>query len=230
VAAEFAVILISSGRLRRLAQPILFRYWLKSGTNRIVDTRVGGFNLRVLPTVFHPKYFGSSLILGRYVESLDLKGKRFLDMGTGSGIVGLFAARAGAIVTGVDINPQAIQCAAGNAAAAGFHIEYRQSDLFSSLAGERFDVIAWNPPFFPKRAETDAEAALYAGEGYASIERFAQDCRAHLTDAGRVVLILSLDIDVAALESIFRREGLSPGRALTQKWGLGETMVILHIQ
>ena len=71
--------LVSTGHLRRIAQPLLFRYWFRRGTNREVTTRVGSFELRVSPTVFHPKYFGSSLILGRYVESLDLEGKRFLD-------------------------------------------------------------------------------------------------------------------------------------------------------
>src|SRR5688500_1112551 len=106
--------LISAGRLRRLTHPIFFRYWLKKTANRTVTTRLRGFTLRVFPTVFHPRYFGSSLILGDYVESQALKGKSFLDMGTGSGIVGLFAARAGANVTGVDINPNAVQCAREN--------------------------------------------------------------------------------------------------------------------
>ncbi len=222
--------LISAGYLRRLTHPIFFRYWLKRTTNRTVTTRAGGFTLRILPTVFHPRYFGSSLILGRYVESQQLKAKRFLDMGTGSGIIGLFAARAGALVTGVDINSQAVQCAAANAAAAGFHIEYCQSDLFSALGDQRFDVIAWNPPFFPKTVHTPAEAALYAGEGYATIARFASSCRSRLNAGGRIILVVSLDIDVVLIESMFENEGFSVHRVLSRKWGLGETMVVLEIR
>jgi release factor glutamine methyltransferase len=217
-------------QLRRLTHPILLRYYLRRAANRVLTTKVGGFRLRVFPSVFHPKYFGSSLILGRYVESLDVSGKTFLDMGTGSGIVGLFAARAGARVTGVDVNPQAIRCAADNAAAAGFNIEYVESDLFSKLSDRRFDCIAWNPPFFPKPAGTAAEAALYAGDGYSVIVRFARECRAHLAPGGHLALVLSLDIDVAAVEFMFRAEGYSLRRAVTEKWGLGEAMVVIDIQ
>lgn len=217
-------------RLRRLTHPILLRYYLRRAANRVLTTKVGGFRLRVLPSVFHPKYFGSSLILGRYIESLSVSGKTFLDMGTGSGIVGLFAARAGARVTGADINPEAIRCAADNAATAGFNLEFVKSDLFSALSERRFDFIAWNPPFFPKAAGTVAEAALYAGDGYGVIARFARECRAQLASEGRIILVLSLDIDVAAVESMFQSGGYSVRRAVTEKWGLGEMMVVIDIQ
>jgi len=224
------VTLVSAGHLRRIAQPLLFRYWFKRGTNREVTTRVDSFELRVSPTVFHPKYFGSSLILGQYVESLGLEGKKFLDMGTGSGIIGFFAARKGAKVTAVDINPNAVDCASRNSIVAGFDIEYSESDLFSALSDRQFDVIAWNPPFFPKTAATVAEAALYAGDGYGVIARFARHCREYLSPEGTVVLVLSSDIDIAAVESMFRVERFSVERALTRKWGLGEKMVILAIR
>ena len=217
-------------KLRRLTHPMLLRYYLRYAASRIQTTKVGGFRMCVLPSVFHPKYFGSSSILGRYIESLDLNGKTFLDMGTGSGIVGLFAARAGARVTGTDINPEAIRCARDNAGTAGFQIEYVEGDLFSALSDRRFDVIAWNPPFFPKAAGTTAEAALYAGAGYDVIARFARQCRAHLASEGRVVLVLSFDIDVTVVESMFAAEGFSTRRAVTEKWGMGETMVVIDIQ
>jgi release factor glutamine methyltransferase len=222
--------LISAGKLRRLTHPIFLRYWLKRTANRTVTTQVDGFTLRVFPTVFHPRYFGSSAILGRYVESQDLKGRTFLDMGAGSGIIGLFAARAGANVTGVDINPSAVQCASENALAAGFQIEYCQSDLFSALHDRRFDVVAWNPPFFPTPARTTAEAALHAGEGYAAIARFARSCRQHLNLQGRIILVVTLDIDIRAVQSMFEEQGFSVRRVLARKWGLAETMVVLEAE
>ena len=222
--------MISAGTLRRLTHPILLRYWLKRTGTNVVRTRVGGFALRVYPTVFHPKYFGSSAILGEYIESLDLKGKTFLDMGTGSGIVGLFASRAGAIVTGVDINPRAIECAKENAAAAGLEIEYRHSDLFSNLRDRQFDVIAWNPPFFPKPARTAAEAALYAGDGYAVIARFARESRRYLKDGGTIYVVLSMDLEIPVLARMFEGEGFSLSRVQARKWGFGETMVVLEIR
>jgi len=191
---------------------------------------VAGFDLCVSPTVFHPKYFGSSFILGQYVESLDLGRKTFLDMGTGSGIIGLFAARKGAKVTAVDINPKAIDCATRNSIAAGLDIEYIESDLFSALSNRRFDVIAWNPPFFPKVSATLAESALYAGKGYHVIARFARQSREHLSPEGKIVLVLSLDIEVEAVESIFRNEGFYVERTLTRTWGFREKMAVLEIR
>jgi release factor glutamine methyltransferase len=221
---------ILAGTLRRLTHPILLRYWLKRTGTNVVSTRLGGFSLRVHPTVFHPKYFGSSAILGEYIASLDLKGKTFLDMGTGSGIVGLFASRAGAIVTGVDINPRAIECAEENAAAAGFEIEYRHSDLFSNLRDRQFDVIAWNPPFFPKPASTAAEAALYAGDDYAVIARFTRESRTYLQAGGAIYVVLSMDLEIPVLTTMFENEGFSQRRALARKWGFGETMVVIEIR
>ncbi len=222
--------MISTGALRRLTHPILLRCWLKMAANTTVRTKVGGFVFRVSPSVFHPRYFGSSSILGRYVTSLDLKGKRFLDMGTGSGVIALFAARSGADVVAVDINPAAVECARENAFAAGLLVECRISDLFSNLDGERFDVIAWNPPFFPQEPRTVAEVALYAGKDYAVIVRFARAARSHLKTGGAIVLVLSMDLDIAIVEKMFEAEGFSVRRVIVRRWALGESMVVIEVR
>ncbi len=75
-----------------------------------------------------------------------------------------------------------------------------------------------------------AEACLYAGDDYSVIARFARECRQHLAADGRVIFILSFDIDVPAVESMFQMEGFSVSRALTRTWGLGEKMLILEMQ
>jgi release factor glutamine methyltransferase len=218
------------GALRRITQPIACRILLRRARNNTVTTHVGGFRLHVLPTVFHPRYFGSSLIFGNYLESVDLRNRSFLDMGTGSGIIALFAARAGANVTAVDINPQAIRCASDNAIAAASQIVCHQSDLFSGLEGKQFDVMAWNPPFFPKAPADIAEMALYAGEDYAVIARFARDARAHLKPEGRIFLIVSMDLEVARIESMFKTQGFCHKRVFSRRWGLGETMVVIEFR
>src|SRR5262245_50005791 len=123
---------LSWGGLRRALHPIFLRYW-SLRQRHPVTARVEGFELRVLPSVFSPKYFGSSAVLGRFVGGLPLHGKSFLDLGCGSGIIGLCAARAGARVTAVDINPAAVQCTAENATRAGFTIDARVSDLFAAV-------------------------------------------------------------------------------------------------
>jgi release factor glutamine methyltransferase len=198
---------------------------LKHAKEKELVTRIGGLTLRVAPSVFHPRFFGSSIIFAEHLAEIGLEGKRFLDLGTGSGIVGLFAARAGAKVTAVDINPRAVECASQNATNAGLSLDCRHSDLFSSLSGQTFDVIAWNPPFFPKTVNSIAEAALYAGEDYAVVRRFAAEVPRHLKAAGKVFLVLSKDLDIGKWNAIFsgrlkiRRE---------RRWGW-ETMAVVEI-
>jgi release factor glutamine methyltransferase len=219
--------MLSWGHIRRALQPIVVRYWVNRRTTVATSTRVEGFKLSVLPGVFHPRYFGSSAILARFVSSLDLKGKRFLEVGCGSGVVALSAARAGAHVVTVDINPDAVTCCLTNAAANGLVLDVRPGDLFSPLSGETFDVIAWNPPFLPGTPTTPAESAFFGGADFATIRRFAAGARKHLKPGATVYTILSADIDISLIENVFRHQSFAVSQVLSQKWGLRETMVIL---
>src|SRR5271170_3666458 len=105
--------------------------------------RAAGFRLAVYPTVFHPKLFLTSEFFARFLATIDLEGKHVADVGTGSGILALAAARAGATVVALDINPMAVNAAADNARANGLgdRVTAVRSDLLSALApGFQFDV------------------------------------------------------------------------------------------
>src|SRR5215831_2441067 len=151
----------SWGGLRRALHPIFLRLW-KRRSRRAAMTRVEGFDLVVLPGVFHPKYFGSSAIFARFIAGLPIQNKTLLDVGCGSGIISLCAARSGARVTAVDINPAAVESASRNAERAALKIASRVSDLFSNVP-ERFDIIAWNPPFLPGVPQNPTDAAFFGG-------------------------------------------------------------------
>lgn len=216
-------------RLGRLFHPVLLRLWLRFARDRELVTTIDGMRVVVLPSVFHPKFFGSSRIFSDYLRTLELAGKRFLDLGTGSGILGLVASRAGAKVTAVDVNPKAVECARRNAEQAGLAVDCRGSDLFSTLSGEQFDIVAWNPPFFPKTAVGVAEAALFAGENYSTIRRFAAEVREHLAPGGRVLLILSEDLDLAAWRAIFEDTGFALATRYEKSWA-GEKMMVVEVR
>ncbi|MBI4579588.1 MAG: class I SAM-dependent methyltransferase [Planctomycetes bacterium] len=74
--------------------------------------------------------------------------RRALDLGTGCGILALLAARHCDEVVAVDRNARAVRFAAFNARLNGLkNVSCRQSDLFSGVAGQPFDLVVCNPPF-----------------------------------------------------------------------------------
>jgi release factor glutamine methyltransferase len=193
----------------------------------MVETRVAGFKLQVFPGVFHPRYFGSSSILTRFIDSLPLRGKSFLEVGCGSGVVSLCAARRGAQVTAVDINPEAVRCTSANAARNELPVDCRIGDVFSAVESMRFDVIAWNPPYLPGVPQSLPKAAFFGGDDFEVIRRFAAALKSHLNQDGAAYTIVSADIDVEKIEGIFAACGLSVSRAFAARWALGEKMIVL---
>jgi release factor glutamine methyltransferase len=138
--------------------------------------RASGFRLKVVPTVFPPHSFFSSNFFAGFIGRLDLKGKNVADVGTGSGILALAAARSGAAsVLASDINPNAAYCAAENAAALGFsgQIQAVCCDVMSALAPcPLFDVIFSSPPMHAGKARDLADAGWHAGADYSGIALF----------------------------------------------------------
>lgn len=114
-----------------------------------------------------------------------------LDMGCGCGILALLLAPQASRVVGVDINPRAVAISRINAALNGItHAEFFESDLFSSLAGQSFDLIVSQPPFVPRLAGEEPILYLHGGErGDEVSSRLLQELPAYLNpDAAAFVL------------------------------------------
>ena len=88
----------------------------------------------------------TSLLLDTLAD-LDLTGKRVLDLGCGTGLIGAWAARRGAAVTLVDGDLQSVRSAGATLAANGLPGEVIHSDVDAELGERRFDAILTNPPF-----------------------------------------------------------------------------------
>jgi ribosomal protein L11 methylase PrmA len=94
--------------------------------------------------VFHPRYFISSECFAEFIGGLDLSGKHVVDIGTGSGILALAAARAGAEnVIATDINPNAALTAIENARANGMDdcVTAVCTNLLSTFAPRPLDPV-----------------------------------------------------------------------------------------
>ncbi|MDI6739427.1 MAG: methyltransferase [Candidatus Edwardsbacteria bacterium] len=76
--------------------------------------------------------------------------ERALDLGCGSGVLALLAAKKSEQVTGADINPRAVNVAQFNARLNGIsNCNFMACDLYRELAGQKYDYIFSNPPSAP---------------------------------------------------------------------------------
>jgi release factor glutamine methyltransferase len=122
-----------------------------------------------------------------------------LDLGTGSGAIALVLKHQlpQARVVAVEASAAALEVARRNAAALALEVDFRHGRWYEAVPGERFDVIASNPPYVaegdPHLGQGDLRfeprAALAAGpEGLDAIREIALGAPAHLAPGGRLLL------------------------------------------
>lgn len=84
----------------------------------------------------------------------DLEGRKVLDLGCGTGPLGIGAALLGADeVVGFDKDPAALEQAWANASKAGVKVEFRQAEI--DEVEEKGDTVVMNPPFGAQRRGAD---------------------------------------------------------------------------
>jgi len=178
---------------------------------RLALEDVGGVPLLVLPDVFNPVLLRTGRLLAEAVSRAypDGAGERrsALDVGTGSGIGAVFAARSGFRVAAVDVSPEAVRCARVNVLLNGLEelVDVHAGDLFEPVGEDRFDLVLFNPPFF--RGEPKDTLDL-AWRGTDVVERFARGLPARLAPGGRALVVLSSDADEPGALAAFEAAGL----------------------
>jgi release factor glutamine methyltransferase len=148
-------------------------------------------------------------------------GLRVLDMGTGSGIIGITLARHGAAaVTCVDISGDALLVARDNAARLGVQdrIACVRSDLFAGInSSTRFDIIVANLPYVPASewqalmtdVKFEPKLALLGGTlGTEVYERFVADLPGRLREDGFVLCELGGTTQIEAVGNLMKGHGL----------------------
>lgn len=160
------------------------------------EWREKGVEVPALGARIHPRFGVFAPVRGEHVDLVAEAarrwppgGKRALDVGTGTGVLALVLARAGARVVATDLAPAALECAAENAARLGLAgaVEPVRADLFPD---GRFDLVVANPPWLPREALTPLERAVY-DPGSAFLRGFLAGLAAHLAPGGEGWLVLS---------------------------------------
>ncbi|SHI13338.1 HemK2/MTQ2 family protein methyltransferase [Streptomyces sp. 3214.6] len=131
-----------------------------------------------------------------------------LDLGTGSGLLAVEAARLGGRVTAVDISWRAIAAAWLNALLNRQSLRVRHGDLATAVPGRRFDLVTANPPYVPApgaAAPRGPARAWDAGrDGRLLIDRICDTAPTVLRPTGTLLIVHShlcgIDATLARLE------------------------------
>lgn len=208
---------------RSLLYSLYYRHVVRSRTT----TRIDEMKLLIEPSVMHPKLFKSGKVFSDFLLTQNLKGKKILDMGTGSGILALTAARKGARVFASDINPAAVKCATENFRNNGFQsdIHLFSGHLFANVTESGYDIILFNPPYLEGNNGSTHQLALHGGEQLTLIKEFASQSISYLSPGGSLMLIVSTDSNVPLFLKIFRDQNYSH-ELLYRKTTLFETFYI----
>ncbi|MCD9199651.1 DUF7059 domain-containing protein [Aeromicrobium wangtongii] len=110
---------------------------------------------------------------------------RALDIGTGCGVQALHLAQHAREVVATDVNPRALAMAHLTARLNELDVDVRDGSLFEPVAGERFDLIATNPPFVI--SPPGSQVLVYRDSGMPGdsvVRHLVENAETHLTDGG----------------------------------------------
>jgi release factor glutamine methyltransferase len=186
--------------------------------------------LITLPGVFRPR--SDTWMLARELVSSLPPGRpaSVLELCTGSGAVALAAAREGASVTAVDVSLRSVWTVRLNARARGLRVRALRGSLFEPVAGQRFDLIATNPPYVPASRDTLPERgparAWDAGrDGRALIDPICAAAADHLLPGGAILIIHSSVCGVDETVARLAASGLEVDVPVRSRGPLGPLML-----
>jgi release factor glutamine methyltransferase len=182
--------------------------------------------LFTIPGVFRPR--SDSWLLAGLVRGRACPGDRVLDPFTGSGVLAIAAAQAGAEATAIDISRRAVACARANALLNGVRVRALRGDMLAPLNGDRFDLIAANPPYVPSAGDgtpRGAARAWAAGpDGRQLLDRLCREAPSRLRPGGSVLIVHSSVCDAGTTERMLAEGGLAVATVARQRGPLGPLM------
>ena len=154
--------------------------------------KIGDFNIETDDLVYIPSDDTFLLAENLEIEPTDT----VLEIGTGTGIVALYAYKLSKNITVSDINYNALELAEKNFKNNNANIELVFGNLFEPFKDRKFDVILFNTPYLPTSEDEilndELNYAFDGGEdGRTVIDSFINEVKNYLNKNGKVQLIQS---------------------------------------
>ena len=219
-------------RLNRVAKQ---RVWVTPQNRQI--------HLTIPPTVYPPRE--DTDLLARVLHNLpNPNGKRFLEIGCGSGAISLFAAQLGFSVTACDINPYAVASSRNSAQKNGLDIDVREGGPGPQSDGEvrqwagdsSHDVIVWNLPYLMPEINSQhlgplEEAALLDTDDKGLVTRLLNHLQTTniLAEGGVIYLLVSQNQRGNSARALCLRNGFAVRTVTTHRFEDAECLEILAI-
>ena len=175
----------------RIVQPLAKWYFSKPRPWRYNDLKV-----IVDPGVFHPQLTVSTRLLLDHLSTRNLEGQTVLELGSGSGVISVYCAQKGAVVTAVDIADSALRNTEANARRNEVTVTTIKSDLMLQVPDTAYDLVVINPPYYPKDPESEAQMAWFCGASHEYFHSLFAQVAERVGHLREVVMILSVDCDL----------------------------------
>jgi len=194
----------------------------------MIKMRLGEFEIETDDLVYTPS--DDTFLLA---ENLEIKkGNSVLEIGTGSGLVSMYASKLTEDITATDINYNALELAEKNFKKNNINtIKLEFGDLFQPIKNRKFDVILFNTPYLPTDKEdiidNDLNYAFDGGlNGRKVIDLFLKEVKNHLNDKGIVQMIQSSLSDPEKTLLEFDKQGFIAEIAKSERFFFEEIVLI----
>lgn len=192
--------------LKRLASFVLvpLTRWYLRKERKYIYRRT---EVTVLPGVFHPGFFSSTVLILDYLEGRIEAGQSVLEVGSGTGLISVVAAKASANVTALDVSRAAIENTKRNAHSNNVKVTIIESDLFTNMPKGNFDWVIVNPPYYARDPQNESEFAWYCGRSFQYFRRLFKELPEYLHPQSKAILVLTKGCDTEKISAIGREQG-----------------------
>lgn len=152
----------------------------------------------------------------------------FLEIGPGTGVITFEAYDFFEKLTAVDIDPKVVNYLKGvKDKYALIKLEVKESNLFSEIEDEKYDVIVFNPPYVPSE-EIEVLSTDGGKEGIEVILKFIKSLKKHLNKNGSAYLLLSSHNNLEKLYSLILENKLT-FEVVSEKNIFFEKLIVIKI-